>query len=221
MVEDVANTLHLNGYVENMKDRRVMVVLEGPKGAILKLVEVMRNADDLIQVEKVTCRFTANTGEFTQFEVKCEDLNKEMFQGFATAARYLSIVRDEVKGVGAEVRKVGVGVDEVSKEVKEVGAEVRKVGVGVDEVSKEVKEVGAEVRKVGVGVDEVSKEVKGVGADVRGVGGNVDRMHEDMNKRFLEMNEKYHVISKVLIDHTDALTELVKDYIETKEKKTA
>lgn len=71
------------------------------------------------------------------------------------------------------------------------------------------------------GLTVVGEKLDGVGQDVKSVGGKVDNMHEDMNKRFLEMNEKYHVISEVLIAHTDALTKLVNDYIETKEKKNA
>jgi acylphosphatase/regulator of replication initiation timing len=49
------------------------------------------------------------------------------------------------------------------------------------------------------------------------VGDKVDNMHEDMNKRFLEMNEKYHVISETMVEsnkNLEGMNKNIKELIE-------
>ena len=164
MVEEVANTLHLDGYVENQKDRRVKVVAEGPKGAIKQFVEIMRNADDLIQVEKVTCRFSTATGEFTQFDVICEDPAKEMFQGFATAAKYLSIVRDEVKVVGNKVDSVGNKVASMHEGMNErftdLDGKYHIIGEGLVEMNKNNAKTNENIKELIEGNAKTNENIK-------------------------------------------------------------
>jgi acylphosphatase len=205
MVEEVANTLHLDGYVENQKDRRVKVLVEGPKGAIKKLVEIMRNADDLIQVEKVTCRFSTATGEFTQFEVICEDPSKEMFQGFATAAKYLSIVRDEVKVVG--------------NKVDSVGNKVASVGQNVKDMHEDVKVVGNKVASMHEGMNERFTDLDGkyhiIGEGLVEMNKNNAKTNENI-KELIEGNARTNENIKNL---TETLMKVVEDYISEKKKK--
>jgi acylphosphatase len=50
-------------------------------------------------------------------------------------------------------------------------------------------------------------------------GHNVKDMHKDMNERFEELDNKYHVISEALLAHTKAIEALVEDYIAEKKRK--
>ena len=65
-----ALVLGLSGWVMNLRDGRVRVRTEGPRGAIEELVHALEKGPPLSRVERVTVRWTAPTGRFASFGVR-------------------------------------------------------------------------------------------------------------------------------------------------------
>ncbi len=65
-----AKKLGLFGWVRNLADGRVEVLVEGEKSKIEKLIEWLNQGPQLAQVEKVEVEWEDYKGEFDDFEIK-------------------------------------------------------------------------------------------------------------------------------------------------------
>jgi acylphosphatase len=65
-----ALTLGLAGYVMNLKDGRVRVHAEGPRGLIEELTRHLEKGPPLSRVERVTVRWLPATGRFSAFGIR-------------------------------------------------------------------------------------------------------------------------------------------------------
>jgi len=65
-----AKKLGLFGWVRNLADGRVEVLVEGEKSKIEKLIEWLNQGPQLAQVEKVEVEWEDFKGEFDDFEIK-------------------------------------------------------------------------------------------------------------------------------------------------------
>jgi len=65
-----ATELELVGFVRNMPDGSVQVVVEGKRAAIEQLLEALRVGPAAAVVESVTVEWSAPQGEFERFEVR-------------------------------------------------------------------------------------------------------------------------------------------------------
>ncbi|MCS6861485.1 MAG: acylphosphatase [Abditibacteriales bacterium] len=69
-VRDQARTLGVNGYVRNMLDGRVEVVMEGEQEKVERLITLCRQGPPLSRVDKVDVMWEEFQGEFTTFMVR-------------------------------------------------------------------------------------------------------------------------------------------------------
>ena len=92
-VRKIAQKLGLVGYVENLPDGTVNIVCEGLEDKIRLFCEQIKIQTATINVENIDIRFKDATGEFNGkgFKVKIADIAEELFQGYATAAKYFMI----------------------------------------------------------------------------------------------------------------------------------
>lgn len=90
-VMKVARKMKLSGFVENLPDGRVKIICEGPREVIEKFINRINIKTETIEAENITVSWHDATGEFEGFTVKISDLAQEMFQGYATAAKYFNI----------------------------------------------------------------------------------------------------------------------------------
>ena len=65
-----ASQLGLLGYVMNLKDGRVRVRVEGPRGAIEELARDLEKGPPLASVEKLSVTWLAVTGRFASFGIR-------------------------------------------------------------------------------------------------------------------------------------------------------
>lgn len=68
--QDLASNLDLKGYVENLADGTVLIVVEGEKENLEKLLNWAKNGPELAKVEKVDIKWEKPTGEFESFQIK-------------------------------------------------------------------------------------------------------------------------------------------------------
>lgn len=65
-----ARRLGLKGYVRNMPDGSVEVVVEGSKDKIETLIKYLKRGPYLARVEKVVVEYRKPTGKFSDFTIK-------------------------------------------------------------------------------------------------------------------------------------------------------
>ena len=68
--QQVANELHLSGWVANVPDGTVRVVAEGPEERLHLLVEKLRRGSPSARVEGVAAVWQEATREFTRFTIR-------------------------------------------------------------------------------------------------------------------------------------------------------
>jgi len=65
-----ASALSLTGYVRNLNDGRVEVVVEGDENRVDDLISLLREGPSMARVTDVKVVKTAHTGEFGRFDIK-------------------------------------------------------------------------------------------------------------------------------------------------------
>ena len=91
-VARLAREQKLTGYVKNLEDGRVEVVVEGEQQAIQQLEKAIRDLPPPIKVEDVETKYEKETGEFKTFKIITGKLEEEMVEGFATGSIYLQLI---------------------------------------------------------------------------------------------------------------------------------
>ena len=69
-VQQVANELHLTGWVANQRDGGVRVVAEGPEAALVSLENFLQHGAPPARVDRLETVWTTATGEFTRFAIR-------------------------------------------------------------------------------------------------------------------------------------------------------
>jgi len=87
-----ARKMGLTGYLENLLDGRVELVCEGAKDVIEDFLERIRIKTEIIEVEDIEVSWHEAKGGFEGFTVKVTDLGQELFQGYATASKYFTVM---------------------------------------------------------------------------------------------------------------------------------
>ena len=66
----LAARLGVCGWVRNLSDGRVEVIVEGEIAKVKQLIEFLRKGPEFARVEKVSLEYTTYKGEFDSFEVR-------------------------------------------------------------------------------------------------------------------------------------------------------
>ncbi|MCS7116773.1 MAG: acylphosphatase [Nitrososphaerota archaeon] len=91
-VRRLAWRLDLKGYVTNLPDGRVEVVVEGEKSKIEEFIKAINIVRPPINVTKLSVEYQKPTGKFTTFKIKTGTLREELVEGFSTGASYFEIM---------------------------------------------------------------------------------------------------------------------------------
>ncbi len=135
----IARKHKLNGYVKNLDDGRVEIIVEGDEEVIGKFIKDINIKDPPIYVENIDVNYQEATNEFNKFSIIIGSLEEEIVEGFGTGASYLDNIRNELR----EFRNES---NENFREVKEIGKqtlnELREFRNESNENFREVKEIG-------------------------------------------------------------------------------
>lgn len=91
-VRRVARRHGLKGYVANLTDGAVEVVVEGERRVIEGFVKQINVTKPPISVAEVSVEYHPPTGEFKAFTIKTGSLEEEMVEGFSTGAAYFEVM---------------------------------------------------------------------------------------------------------------------------------
>jgi acylphosphatase len=67
---EVATSLHIAGWVRNLRDGRVEVIVEGPKDKIDQFIRWCHKGPPCASVDTVEIEWQVATGEFNNFEIR-------------------------------------------------------------------------------------------------------------------------------------------------------
>jgi len=187
-VEEVALDLGIKGFVRNMEEKdRVEIVCESDERIIDKFLKKIKIKNEIIDVKKLDVKKIKPTGEFKTFRIIRGDKDSEIAERMDEAVKHLKgvkkglyEVRDEVKGSRDDIKGVRDEVKGSRDDIKGVRDEVK----------------GSR------------DDIKGVRDEVKGSRGDVREMHQDMNKRFDWVAEKYGDIGAGITSIKDDLKEL-------------
>lgn len=77
-IKDLADSLNVKGFAENLEDGSVKVVCEGEEEGIKELINsIKENPPSFARIDEVSAEYEAYKGEFTGFERRGADVPKE------------------------------------------------------------------------------------------------------------------------------------------------
>lgn len=166
LVQSVARSLDIKGYVENLRDGTVRIIGEAEEAVIEEFIQKISVQTEFIHVEeaRVIERALA-TGEFPYFDVKYGSLEEELGERIVTAVKMASASRQDVKAMHTDLTK---GFQETRGDIQSMHADLTK---GFQDVRGDLTKDFQETR------------------------GAIQSMHSDMNRSFQEMAKRYdHII---------------------------
>lgn len=83
-VRNNAKFLKITGYVKNLEDETVEIVVEGLKESIHSLIHAIRHVEEPALVKDVEVSYGEATGEFKSFKIVAGDLKEELIEGLST-----------------------------------------------------------------------------------------------------------------------------------------
>ncbi|MEM2429456.1 MAG: acylphosphatase [Nitrososphaerales archaeon] len=91
-VRRLAWKFNLKGYVTNLPDGKVEVIVEGEKSNIEEFIKAINIVKPPINVTKLSVEYQTPTSEFTTFKIKTGTLEEEIVEGFSTGASYFEVM---------------------------------------------------------------------------------------------------------------------------------
>ena len=116
-VSYIARRHNLRGYIKNLEDGRVEIVVEGYKDRIESFIKDIDIKEYPIYVESIDVRYEDARNEFRSFKIITGSLEEEMVEGFGTGALYLDKILDTQREM---LKKQDQTLDEISKVKEEV-----------------------------------------------------------------------------------------------------
>ena len=177
-VEEVARSLGIVGFVENLKDGNVRIVCEGEEGIIKKFISEINIKKGLIEVEDVQIKSIRDAiGEFKFFEIKYGTLEDEIGERMATAVKYASAMWMDIKEMKGDIKEMKSDIKEMKSDIKEMKDDIKEMKGDIKEIKQDVKEV---LKKQ----DETIKEIRELRLDLKSY----------LDERFRKIEEEIKVI---------------------------
>lgn len=160
-IDEIAYHLNLDGFVKNQEDGSVLIVCEGERKDIEKLIEKIDIKKYPIKVRDISVEYSEARDEFEEFEiVREEDLTDAVYERMDTAARYMREMN----------HNLGSKVDNVSDKVENVGDKVDNVGDGVEKMHHDMNdrfdhlddrygEFGEKMERMDNSMEELTKQI--------------------------------------------------------------
>jgi len=113
-VKNLADSLDIRGYAENLPDGRVKIVCEGEEEGIAELVNSIKiKAPALSKVEDLQIKYGEYAGEFLDFERRGEDVPRKatlddilnVMKSFDSKAEKMVVVLGDIKSDTSQIRQ--------------------------------------------------------------------------------------------------------------------
>lgn len=190
VVQDVARKMGVKGYVKNLPDGSVEIVVEASKEIVDKFVGALKFREPPMDVVRLDVVYGEATGEYKFFSLVPGDLAEELVEGFGTGLKYINLSRDETK---QGFQKVEGSIEGTRSDIKDMHENLKG---SIEDMHKDVQ----------AGLQEERSDMKAMHKNLKG---SIDSMHEDMNEHFEEMAKRYDAISSELIRTREELKRAV------------
>jgi len=146
-IDEIAYHLNLDGFVKNQEDGSVLIVCEGERKDIEKLIEKIDIKKYPIKVRDISVEYSEARDEFEEFDiVREEDLTDAVYERMDTAARYM---REMNNNLGSKVDNVGDGVEKMHHDMNdrfdhlddrygEFGEKMERMDNSMEELTKQI-----------------------------------------------------------------------------------
>ncbi|MEM2971953.1 MAG: acylphosphatase [Candidatus Bathyarchaeia archaeon] len=188
-VQEIARSLNVTGYVENLRDGSVKIVCETDKSTLEKFIQSITIKTDLITIEKVEITKTQPAkGEYEYFDIKYGPLEEEMGERLVAAFKMAAATRQDVKNMHQDLK---TSITSMHQDLKE----------GITAMHQDLK--GS--------ITSMHQDLKSMHVDLKE---SINSMHSDMNRHFEEMAKRYDVISAELLKTREELKRAVDNLVE-------
>ena len=162
-VEEVARSLGIVGFVENLKDGNVRIVCEGEEGIIKKFISEINIKKGLIEVEDVQIKSIRDAiGEFKFFEIKYGTLEDEIDERMATAVKYASAMWMDIKEMKGDIKEMKGDIKEMKSDIKEMKGDIKEMKSDIKEMKSDIKEMKDDIKEMKGDIKEIKQDVKEV-----------------------------------------------------------
>ncbi|MEM4311814.1 MAG: acylphosphatase [Nitrososphaerales archaeon] len=127
-VASIARKYKVKGYIKNLEDGRVEIVVEGENlDDFLREIEIKKPP---ILVESIEKKEEKATGEFKTFKIMVGKIEEELVEGFGTGATYLmKIIELQEKTLGLQEKTLGLQEKTLGLQEKTLGLQEKTLGL--------------------------------------------------------------------------------------------
>lgn len=126
LVQDVARSKGIKGYVENLRDGNVRIVCEGEKEVIDEFMKAIKVDIGLIRVESIELSEVSKaTGEFQFFDIKYGPLEEELSERMVAAVNYAAAMWEDIKEMRGDIKEMLKKQDQTITEIRELRIDIR------------------------------------------------------------------------------------------------
>ncbi len=153
-VKNIADSLDVKGYAENLSDRRVKIVCEGEEMGIAELANAIKTkAPALSKVESLQTEYEKYVGEFLDFERRGEDVPRR-----ATLDDLLNVMKsfdnkaEKIVGILGEIGQNTSQIPAMKEDTAAIRADTREIATKLwekyEELSKEIAQMKVTLAKI-------------------------------------------------------------------------
>jgi acylphosphatase len=233
LVQNIAMSLGIKGYVENLKDGTVQIICETGEDTLKKFIKKIKVKQDFIDVKKARIvEITKATGEFGYFDIKYGPIEYELGERLGPAIKYAGAMRQDIRDMRGDIKEVhgelkegtaGIqrSIGDMHKDIKTMHTDLKEGTAGVqrsiEEMRGDLKTMHTDLKEGNAGIQRSIEDMRGdlktMHTDLKegtvGVQRSIEEMHKDINQNFQEMSKRYDAISGELVRSREELTRAV------------
>ncbi|MBU3966586.1 MAG: acylphosphatase [Euryarchaeota archaeon] len=189
-VKNLADSLGVKGYAENLPDGRVRIVCEGEEEKILKLENSLKETPPpFARVDHTEIKFVPYAGEFTSFERKGHDVIEEDENTTAllkSMVGYMKIFVDKSEVVNTRLGEIKVSVDNMHVTLKSVKEDTSQIRQDTSQIKQDTAQIPNIVENTSMipAMKEDTSEIKSSTGEI------ADKFHnkyEEMSREIAQM----------------------------------
>ncbi len=180
-VKNLADSLDIRGYAENLPDGRVKIVCEGEEEGIAELVNSIKTkAPALSKVEDLQIKYGEYAGEFLDFERRGEDVPRK-----ATLDDILNVM----KSFDGKAEKIVGVLGEIKSDTSQIRQDTAQIPNIVENTSQipAIKEDISDIKSYTSQIPAMKEDTAAIRADTREIATKLWEKYEELSKEIAQM----------------------------------
>ncbi len=191
-VKNIADSLDVKGYAENLPDGRVKIVCEGEGRGIAELANVIKTkAPALSRVESLQTEYEKYAGEFLDFERRGEDVPRKatlddllgVMKSFDNKAETIVGVLGEIKSDTSRIRQDTAQIRQDTAQIRQDTAQIRQDTAQIRQDTARIPNI---VENTSL-VPAMREDTAAIRADTREIATKLWEKYEELSKEIAQM----------------------------------